>query len=170
MLLQLLVLLLTAATDAGTAISNTSNLKTTVDSLSNTVTTNIASLNDRVGTVENKTVLTDISSSYTVTKTRGAWNFNEVRAYRTGNTVQMNILLRGNGSSVGNNVDGFVGTITSGPRPLILTRFVAMIQGSAIIGYFDPSNNTIIIRNVGSSATLSSSSTLTCSATFNVNG
>lgn len=159
-----------AAADAGTAISNAASLKTTVDSLSSTSASSFSDIFSRLGTLENKVVTNDISSSYTVTKTKGPWNFNEVKAYRTGNTIQMNILLRGNGSSVGNNVNGFEGTITTGPRPMILTRFLAMIQGSSIVGYFDPSNNSIIIRNTGSPATLSSSSTLTCGATFVVNG
>ena len=159
-----------AATDAGTAISNAASLKTTVDSLSSTSASSFSDIFSRLGTLENKVVTNDISSSYTVTKTKGPWNFSEVKAYRTGNTIQMNILLRGNGSSVGNNSNGFEGTITTGPRPMILTRFLAMIQGSSIVGYFDPSNNSIIIRNTGSPATLSSSSTLTCGTTFVVNG
>lgn len=136
----------------------------TVPGISNTVN----GVDSRLRTLENKIILSDISSSYTVNKTRGAWIFSEVKAYRTGNTIQMNILLKGNGSSVGNGTNGFEGTITTGPRPLILTRFLAMASGSPIIGYYDPSNNSIIVRNAGSSVTLASSSTLTCGATFTV--
>ena len=122
------------------------------------------------GTVNGLTLnIQDVSSQFTITKSSGNWSLDSVQAYRMGNMIQMNIILKGNGSAVANGSNGFVGSITAGPRPFILTRFIAMATGSAIIGYYNPDDNSFQMRNAGSSVTLSSSSNLTCGATFLTN-
>lgn len=124
-----------AATDAGTAISNAASLKTTVDSLGNTVTTNIASLNDRVGTVETKTTPINISNSYVLTKTSGnsKWNSAEAYATKIGNIVNIQIEFgfpKGNTFAEGSSP--WVGTISGGPLPLYSVRALAYYTDSIV--------------------------------------
>jgi hypothetical protein len=136
----------------------------TIPGISNTVN----GVDSRLRTLENKITLSDISSSYTVNKSKGSWIFSEVKAYRTGNTVQMKLILKGNGASVGSGVNGFEGSIATGPRPLLLTRFVSFAGKTPILGYYDPSNDGLYIRNVGDPVTIGSTTTVTCGATFTV--
>ena len=86
--------------------------------------------------------VTDISSSFTITKTSGNWSVDSVEAYRYGNIIQATIKFNGNGSSVSAGSNGFVGRITAGPLPVSTVRFV---------GYY---NNCPVMLNVDSDGTL----------------
>ena len=112
--------------------------------------------------------VTDISSSFTITKTSGNWSINSISAYRSGKTVQIVITMNGNGSSVSAGSNGFVGTITTGPLPVIIVRLVGYYNNCPIMMQIEP-DGTITGRVLAVNVTVTSSGTLPLSGTYITN-
>ena len=112
--------------------------------------------------------VTDISSSFTITKTSGNWSVNGISAYRSGNTVQIVITMAGNGSSVSAGSNGFVGTITAGPKPVIIVRLVGYYNNCPVMMQIEP-DGTVTGRVLAVNVTVTSSGQLPLSATYITN-
>lgn len=136
----------------------------TIPQLSGTVT----SLNDRVRTLENKSALVNVSSNYTVTKTSGAWSFNALEAYKSGNAISMYVQFRGNNSSVSVGSNAFVGKVSGGALPVMYARFISYYASSAIVGDLTPDGD-LTVRILGSSLNIQRN-TCSISSVFFVNG
>ena len=88
--------------------------------------------------------------TYTLNKTSGTWNVGSVSAKRTGNVVQMTIIVKGTGTGVTCGTDGFVGSLTgTGPAPAQDMTLVSYTGNFTIMGYIDTSRK-IWIRPIGS--------------------
>ncbi len=88
--------------------------------------------------------------TYTLNKTSGTWNVGSVSAKRTGNVVQMTIIVKGTGTGVTCGTDGFVGSLTgTGPAPAQDMTLVSYTGNFTIMGYIDTSRK-LWIRPIGS--------------------
>ena len=88
--------------------------------------------------------VTDISSQYSFTKSSGAWNFNSVEAYRSGNVVQMRFSFKGTGTKVTAGSNGLVGTLSGGPLPIQSVLLAGFDTSSIVMGYLNNSGNLTI--------------------------
>ena len=112
--------------------------------------------------------VTDISSSFTITKTSGNWSIDSISAYRSGKTVQIVITMTGNGSSVSAGSNGFVGKITDGPLPVIIVRLVGYYNNCPVMMQIDP-DGTVTGRVLAVNVTVTSTGQLPLSATYITN-
>ena len=112
--------------------------------------------------------VTDISSSFTITKTSGNWSVDSISAYRSGKTVQIVITMTGNGSSVSAGSNGFVGKITDGPLPVIIVRLVGYYNNCPVMMQIEP-DGTVTGRVLAVNVTVTSSGTLPLSGTYITN-
>ena len=88
--------------------------------------------------------------TYSMSKTSGTWNVGSVSAKRTGNIVQMTIIVKGTGTGVNCGTDGFVGQLSgTGPAPAQEMTLVSYTGNTTIMGYIDTSRK-IWIRPIGS--------------------
>ena len=88
--------------------------------------------------------------SYSLTKSSGTWTVGSVSAKRTGNIVQMTIIVKGTGTGVNCGTDGFVGQLSgTGPAPAQDMTLVSYTGNTTIMGYIDTSRK-IWIRPIGS--------------------
>lgn len=88
--------------------------------------------------------------TYTLNKTSGTWNVGSVSAKRTGNVVQMTIIVKGTGTGVTCGTDGFAGSLSgTGPAPAQDMTLVSYTGNFTIVGYIDTSRK-IWIRPIGS--------------------
>lgn len=88
--------------------------------------------------------------TYSMSKTSGTWNVGSVSAKRTGNIVQMTIIVKGTGTGVNCGTDGFVGQLSgTGPAPAQDMTLVSYTGNTTIMGYIDTSRK-IWIRPIGS--------------------
>lgn len=116
----------------------------------------------------NKMSVADISDQYTITKTSGNWKVNEIGAVRSGNTIHIRIEMSGNGSSVSSGSNGFVGTITAGPLPVLSAKLVAYYNNCPIMLNIEPDGD-ITARVTATSVTVTSSGSLALTGTFITN-
>lgn len=144
------------------SISNLSN--STIPALSNSVN----AVGGRVTNLENKLALANVSGTYTVDKTSGAWNFKSVLAYKSGNTVSMYIQFEGNNSSVNVGNNAFVGKVTAGALPIMYARFMSYYGSSAIVADLTPSGD-LTVRILGANLNIQRN-TCSISSVFFVNG
>lgn len=112
--------------------------------------------------------VTDISSSFTITKTSGNWSVDSISAYRSGKTVQIVITMTGNGSSVSAGSNGFVGKITTGPLPVTIVRLVGYYNNCPVMMQIEP-DGTVTGRVLAVTVTVTSSGQLPLSATYITN-
>ena len=110
----------------------------------------------------------DISSQYTFSKSSGNWTISAIEAHRTGNVVNLAVTFKGNGSAVSAGGNGFVGTCTAGPLPLMVARGISFISSGGIVFQLDIAGN-VYARVIGSSVTLASTGTSTISIVFMMN-
>lgn len=105
--------------------------------------------------------------TYTLNKTSGTWNVGSVSAKRTGNVVQMTIIVKGTGTGVTCGTDGFVGSLTgTGPAPTQDMTLVSYTGNFTIVGYIDTSRK-IWIRPIGSGTyTAGNNSSIQVDGTF----
>lgn len=103
--------------------------------------------------------------TYTMTKTSGAWNVGSVTARKSGNIIQMQVFVKGTGTSVTNGGSGFVGKITGTYLPSIPTTFVSYISSVIIVCYIDTSGN-IDVRPYGNTYTASSGTNIEIDGMF----
>ena len=113
-------------------------------------------------------VTQDISDQYTITKSSGNWSINSIEAYRSGNIIQINIIMSGNGNSVSAGSNGFVGTITAGALPVITVRLIGYYNNCPVIMNVEP-DGTINTRVTATNVTVTSSGTLPLTGTFITN-
>ena len=110
----------------------------------------------------------DISSLYTFSKSSGSWTYQGIRAVRSGNVVQMQIIIKG-GTSVSAGSNGIVGTLSGGPLPAkvdsgtqdILVSGVNFYGTSAMIGTLT-SSGTFTLRLLIAAQSLGSNTTSVC--------
>ena len=110
----------------------------------------------------------DISSQYTFSKSSGNWTISTIEAHRTGNVVNLAVTFKGNGSAVSAGGNGFVGTCTAGPLPVMVARGTSFLSSGGIVFQLDIAGN-VYVRVIGSSVTLASTGTNTISTVFMVN-
>jgi len=116
----------------GGSIKATGNIATSGTLTANSVTTNSMSVQD-------------ISSSYTLTKSSGPWTVGgDVVAHRSGNLVQIRLPLKGNGSSVSAGTNCFVGTLSGGPLPIVVSKLVSYSGSTPVLGYIDDQGNVSV--------------------------
>lgn len=125
-------------------------------------------VNLKDGTVDFKQSIVDISSQYEITKTSGNWSVHEIQAYKCGNIVFANFILKGNGSSVSAGSNGFVGTITYGPLPILEAKLWTF-SSSTIQSINITADGAITARNLIGSITFSSSTRTIFSGMFITN-
>lgn len=99
----------------------------------------------------------DITSLITVTKTSGEWSIDSYSAFKSGQTVQFTLTLKGNGNTVNAGSNGFMGSIDL-YRPVVALYTPNFSGGTPLIGAVYPGGN-IIARVCTSNVTLSSSQT-----------
>lgn len=102
----------------------------------------------------------DITSSYIINKTSGAWSIYSQKIIRSGSIVQVDFVLAGDGTTVNAGIDGFVGTIAYGAKPQLYTRLIGMAGQYLILGYIDPSDSSLHFRPVINNYTLASAGRL----------
>lgn len=110
----------------------------------------------------------DISSQYAISKTSGNWKVNDISAFRMGNVVHIVITFGGNGSAVSAGSNGFVGTITNGPKPVLATKLVAFYNNAPIVLNINP-DGAIAARVTAVSVTITTSGTMIPAGTFITN-
>lgn len=120
------------------------------------------------GNVRLKMENIDISNRYTITKTSGNWSVHDIQAYRCGNIVFANFILKGNGSAVSAGSNGFVGTITYGPLPILEAKLWTF-SSSTIQSMNIAADGAITARNLIGSITFSSSTRAIFSGMFITN-
>lgn len=114
------------------------------------------------------TEVTDISSEFTTTKSSGNWSITSIGAYRSGNTVQISIGMKGNGNSVSAGSNGFEGTITAGALPVLSVKLIAYYNNCPIMMNIEP-DGSITARVTATSVTVTSSGSLTLTGTYITN-
>ena len=121
---------------------------------------------DSDGKLTCETKVTDISSSYSATKSSGNWScaIDESIAYRTGNVIQFDLLFKGNGNAVSGPTNAFVGAISGGPLPVTQTTFCGYYNAVAVMGILD-TDGSVSVRPLGT-ITLTSSNRCHIRATF----
>lgn len=107
----------------------------------------------------------DISSQYTITKTSGNWKINEIGAFRSGNTIHMRVEMSGNGNSVSAGANGFVGTLSGGPLPVLSIKLIAFYNNCPIMMNIEP-DGALAARVTATSVTVTSSGILALTGTF----
>ena len=128
-----------------------SGLNSTVNTLNNstipTLSGTVTSLSNRVSVVEGRTVVGDISSSYTITKTKGdaKWNSAIVSASRFGNSVNMSIEFGFNKGTWHAGDTPYEGTLSGGPLPIYTCRLVAYYGPSILMCSINP-NGAFAVR------------------------
>lgn len=126
-------------------LNNTVNTlnNSTIPNLSGTVT----SLSNRVSVVEGRTVVGDISSLYTITKTKAdaKWNSAIVSASRFGNSVNMSIEFGFNKGIWHAGDTPYEGTLSGGPLPIYTCRLVAYYGSSILMCSINP-NGAFAVR------------------------
>lgn len=107
----------------------------------------------------------DISSQYTITKTSGNANFEEVKAHRCGNVITMQIMLRGAGSTwtAGSNI--FVGTVT-GPLPTVAVNGCGYYDNACFIARISNSGGITFRWLVATKNNVATSQTIVATLTF----
>lgn len=142
-----------AAASAGSAVDSlsgkVSKLSETVDTLKNqTVQGLINSVNSLSTTVQNKTNMNNVSSSYTINKTSGKWTLGETNVRQVGNCVYMSLTFNHRkNDDVDAGQNGFVGTVTAPDRlkPLFTPCLVGF-WGGAIIMCEVPNDGNLQVR------------------------
>ena len=112
--------------------------------------------------------VTNISSQYTITKTSGNWKINEIGAFRSGNTIHMRVEMSGNGNSVSAGANGFVGTLSRGPLPVLSIKLIAFYNNCPIMMNIEP-DGALEARVTATSVTVTSSGILALTGTFITN-
>ena len=102
----------------------------------------------------------DITSSYIINKTSGAWSIYSQKIIRCGNIIQADFILSGDGTAVAAGTDGYVGKIAYGAIPQLYTRLFGMAGPYFLMGYIDPSDSSIHFRPVINNYTLASAGRL----------
>lgn len=110
----------------------------------------------------------DISSRYTIAKTSGNWKINDISAVRMGNLVHMRVEMSGNGSSVSAGSNGFVGTLSGGPLPVLSIKLIAFYNNCPIMMNIEP-DGALAARVTATSVTVTSSGKLALTGTFITN-
>lgn len=107
----------------------------------------------------------DISSQYTITKTSGNANFEEVKAHRCGNVITMQIMLRGAGSTwtAGSNI--FVGTIT-GALPTVAVNGCGYYDNACFIARISNSGGITFRWLIETKNNVATSQTIVATFTF----
>lgn len=110
----------------------------------------------------------DISSQYTITKTSGNANFEEVKAHRCGNVITMQIMLRGAGSTwtAGSNI--FAGTVT-GPLPAVAVNGCGYYDNACFIARISNSGGITFRWLVATKNNVATSQTIVATLTFITN-
>lgn len=99
----------------------------------------------------------DITSLITVTKTSGEWSIDSYSAFKSGQTVQFTLTLKGNGNTVNAGSNGFLGSINL-YKPVGALYTPNFSGGTPLIGAVYAGGN-IVARVCTSNVTLSSSQT-----------
>lgn len=107
----------------------------------------------------------DISDEFAISKTSGNWSIKEITAYRSGNTVQLTIAFKGNGTAVSAGSNAFVGRVTDGEFPVGLVRLIGNGGSSIVMGYVQPTGE-IEIKVLVANYTLSASGTFSVMGTY----
>ena len=110
--------------------------------------------------------VTDISSSYTFTKTSGSWEIHNASIYKTGNTYQALFTLKGDGTAVAAGSDGCVYSMSTGTAPLMFSFFIAMVGTSFCLGFYNSGDSTWHFRPINAAVTLNANSRLNFSGMF----
>ena len=110
--------------------------------------------------------VTDISSSYTFTKTSGSWEIHSASIYKTGNTYQALFTLKGDGTAVAAGSDGCVYSMSTGNAPLMFSFFIAMVGTSFCLGFYNSGDSTWHFRPINAAVTLNANSRLNFSGVF----
>ena len=120
------------STDVSTLNSSVNGLKNTVNGLSSSV----SAVKSDVNNISQKIAVTDVSSSYTITKSSGKWTLGETNVRKSGNCVYMSLSFnhrKNDDVDVGQN--GFVGTLSApnSLKPLFLPCLVGFWGGAIIM-------------------------------------
>lgn len=110
--------------------------------------------------------VTDISSTYTFTKTSGSWEIHSALIYKTGNTYQALFSLKGDGTAVAAGSDGCVYSMSTGTAPLLFSFFIAMVGTSFCLGFYNSGDSTWHFRPINAAVTLNANSRLNFSGVF----
>lgn len=119
------------------------------------------SANQAVNNLSSRLSITDVSTSYGISKGGGSWSVVSKQFYKIDNFLYMRISFKGNGSAVNAGSNGFTGAIIGPQMPVGLCHLIGFYSSSTIIVLLN--GFEITARVTGAKATLSSSSNLSVS-------
>lgn len=147
-----------AQSTAASASSSVSSLSTTVSNLNSSVSglnssvnglsNSVSAIKTDVNTISQKIAVSDVSSSYTITKSSGKWTLGETNVRKSGNCVYMSLSFNHRkNDDVDAGQNGFVGTLSApnSLKPLFLPCLVGF-WGGAIIMCEVPGDGTLQAR------------------------
>ncbi len=147
------------ADSAYTAINGTNGINSQISTINaslNTIentripglSTDIDRVNGQVTSLRNSLTTTDISNSYTFTRSSGKWSMSNITVFRTGNVIDLQFIFAGNSKKVSGGENGIVGTLSGGPLPANVAHLIGYDitsgSNSVVVGRLNQSGGFIL--------------------------